>query len=180
MAEPGTKLPIKTERGGVPAGALAHPGATFDNLRREIDRVFESFNWGPWGFPFARRALDFDLPSLRTARWDIAPAVDVTEKGSEYEITTELPGLDEKNVEVKLSNGTLTIKGEKKEEREEKQKDYQLSERSYGSFMRSFQLPEGIDESKIEAKLSKGVLTVKLPKSAEAKKKEKTINVKPT
>lgn len=174
MAELSTKLPIKTEKGSVPAGALAHPGATFENLRREIDRVFESFNWGPWGVPFARgRSLD-----LESAAWNIAPAVDVSEKGSEYEITTELPGLDEKNVEVKLSNGTLTIKGEKKEEREEKQKNYQLSERSYGSFTRSFQLPEGIDASKIEAKLSKGVLTVKLPKSPEAKKKEKTIDIK--
>ena len=118
------------------------------------------------------------MPSLRSTSWDIAPAVDVAEKDEECEITAELPGLDEKNIEVKLANGTLTIKGEKKEEKEEKQKDYYLSERSYGSFIRSFQLPEGVDEGKIEASFVKGVLTVKLPKSAEAQKNEKTISIK--
>ena len=90
----------------------------------------------------------------------------------------ELPGLDEKNVEIKLSNHTLTIKGEKKEEKEEKDKDYYLSERRYGSFQRSFQVPEGVDTGKIDASFSKGVLTVKLPKTAEAQKAEKKITVK--
>jgi HSP20 family protein len=77
----------------------------------------------------------------RCNRLAIAPAVDVVEKVKEYEITAELPGMVEKNIEIKLSNGTLTIKGEKKEEKEEREKDY--SERRYGSFMRSFQVPEG-------------------------------------
>jgi HSP20 family protein len=162
MAEPVTKLPIKTEKSATPAGGFAQPRTTFDGLRREIDRVFRC-NCST---------------SLRSTRWDIAPAVDVAEKDKEYEITAELPGLDEKNIEVKLANGTLTIKGEKKEEKEEKQKDYYVSERSYGSFMRSFQLPEGVDEGKIEASFAKGVLTVKLPKSAEARKNEKTISIK--
>src|SRR5690606_41318480 len=100
------------------------------------------------------------------------------EKEKEYEITAELPGIDEKNVEIKLANGTLTIKGEKKEEKEEKQKDYHLSERRYGSFQRSFPLPEGIDTDKVEATFAKGVLTVKLPKTVEAQKAEKKITVK--
>ena len=157
---------------------MAQHGPTFDALRREVERVFNSFNWGSWGFPFGRRSFDFEMPSLRSTSWDIAPAVDVAEKEKEYEITTELPGLDEKNIEVKLANGTLTIKGEKNEEKEEKRKDYHLSERSYGSFMRSFLIPDGVDESKIEASFAKGILTVKLPKSAEAQKNEKTISVK--
>ncbi|TIP96679.1 MAG: Hsp20/alpha crystallin family protein, partial [Mesorhizobium sp.] len=99
-------------------------------------------------------------------------------KGKEYEITAELPGIDERNVEIKLANRTLTIKGEKTEEKEEKDNDYYLSERRYGSFQRSFQLPEGVDADKIDASFAKGVLTVKLPKTAEAQKAEKKITVK--
>ncbi len=85
--------------------------------------------------------------------------------------------MDASNVDVKLANGVLTIKGEKKEEKEEKEKDYYLSERRFGSFQRSFQLPEGIDEDKIQANFEKGVLTVKLPKGAEAQKPEKKISI---
>ena len=103
--------------------------------------------------------------------------MDVAEKDDEYEISAELPGLDEKEVEVKVANRTLTIKGEKKEEKEERQKDYYLSERRFGSFQRSFQLPEGIDAGRIEANFAKGVLTVKLPKTTEAKQAERKISV---
>jgi HSP20 family protein len=128
--------------------------------------------------PFARHAFEFDFPRLGAAGTALAPAVDVVEKEKEYEISAELPGMDEKNIEIKLSNGTLTIKGEKKEEKEERDKDYYLSERRYGSFLRSFQVPEGVDAAKIEATFAKGVLTVKLPKSAEAQKGEKKIAIK--
>ncbi|TGT07127.1 Hsp20/alpha crystallin family protein, partial [Mesorhizobium sp. M8A.F.Ca.ET.213.01.1.1] len=99
--------------------------------------------------------------------------MDLVEKDKEYEITVELPRIDEKNVEIKLANRILTLKGEKKEEKEEKDNDYYLSERRYGSFQRSFQLPEGVDADKIDATFAKGVLTVKLPKTAEAQKAEK-------
>ncbi|TIO80260.1 MAG: Hsp20/alpha crystallin family protein [Mesorhizobium sp.] len=104
--------------------------------------------------------------------------MDLVEKANAYEITAELPGIDEKNIEIKLANNVLTIKGEKNEEKEEKEKDYYLSERRYGSFQRSFQLPEGVDADKIDASFAKGVLTVKLPKTAEARKAEKKITVK--
>jgi len=89
-----------------------------------------------------------------------------------------LPGIDEKDVEVKLSNGTLTIRGEKKEDREERERDYYLSERRYGSFTRSFHVPEGGDTTRIEAAFAKGVLTVTLPKTSEAQNSEKKIAVK--
>jgi len=89
-----------------------------------------------------------------------------------------LPGMDEKSIEVKLANGVLTIKGEKQNEKEEKQKDYYLRERSFGSFERSFQVPDGVDGDKIAANFKKGVLTLTLPKSAEAQKAEKKIAVK--
>ncbi len=128
--------------------------------------------------PSTRALFGRELPSLRNADWPVAPAMDLVEKDKEYEITAELPGIDEKNVEIKLSNNTLTIKGEKQEEKEQKDKDYYLSERRYGSFQRSFQLPEGVDVDKIDASFAKGVLTVKLPKTAEAHKAEKKITVK--
>jgi HSP20 family protein len=86
--------------------------------------------------------------------------------------------MDEKNIEVKVVDGGLTIKGEKKDEREEKKKDYYLSERSYGSFERYFRLPESVDADKIEASFKNGVLTVTLPKKAEALKPAKKIEVK--
>ena len=106
------------------------------------------------------------------------PPADVSETDNAYEITAELPGMDEKNVEVKVANGVLTIRGEKQDEKEEKKKGYHMRERSYGSFERSFQVPDGVDADKIEANFKKGVLTVILPKSAEAQKAEKKITVK--
>ncbi|RUV74825.1 MAG: Hsp20/alpha crystallin family protein [Mesorhizobium sp.] len=171
-----TKLPIKTEKTTTPASAT--PGwAPFDSLRREIDRLFDEFH--PFGrsLPATRSIFDFGMPRLH-GEWPVAPAMDLVEKEKEYEVTAELPGIDEKNVEIKLANHTLTIKGEKEEKKEEKQKDYHLSERRYGSFQRSFALPEGVDADKIEANFAKGVLTVKLPKTAEAQKAEKKIEVK--
>lgn len=166
MAE--TKLPVKNESKNVPvaAGRGWYP---FGNLRREIDRLFEDFDGGFWGTRFA--------PFAAPAKLSVPP-VDIAEKDGTYEITAELPGMDEKNVEVKLANGGLTIKGEKKEEKEEKRKDYHLSERSYGAFERYFALPDGIDTDKISASFKNGVLTVTLPKTAEAQKKEKKIDVK--
>jgi len=86
--------------------------------------------------------------------------------------------MDQKNVEVKVANGNLTIMGEKQEEKEEKKKDYYLHERHFGSFERSFEIPEGVDADKIEANFKKGVLTVTLPKKPEAQKPAKKIEVK--
>jgi HSP20 family protein len=173
-----SKVPVKTEKGSSAVSPLQWP--PFENIRREIDRIFDRFHLGTWDLPFGRRAFDLEVPWPRAAGIAIAPAVDVVEKDKEYEITAELPGLDEKNIELKLSNGVLTLKGEKKEEKEQRDKDYYMSERRYGSFLRSFQVPEGVDSAKIEASFSKGVLTVKLPKTAEAQKSEKTIAIKAT
>jgi len=162
------KLQIKKETG--PAVVGPEPWSPFESLRREIDRAFDNFGSQAWPQILTR-------PLFREKPWDVAPAVDVAEKEKEFEITAELPGLDEKNVEVKLANGTLTIRGEKKEEKEEREKDYYLSERRYGSFVRSFSVPEGVNADKIEANFAKGVLTITLPKTAEAQA-EKKIAVK--
>jgi HSP20 family protein len=104
--------------------------------------------------------------------------VDVAETDTAYEITAELPGMDEKNIEVNVANGGITIKGEKKEETEEKKKDYYVSERRYGSFERYFTLPEAADADKIAATFKNGVLKVTLPKTAEAQKPAKKIEIK--
>lgn len=175
MAESATKLTVKNDNNQPARKDEAWLPLT--NLRREIDRLFDDFHPFSRGFPFGG-AKDLELAWPKAAAWQVAPAMDLAEKDGEYEISAELPGLDDKNVEVKVASGTLTIKGEKSEEKEEKEKDYYLSERRYGSFQRSFRIPEGVDVDKIEANLAKGVLTVKLPKSAEAKKDEKKIAVK--
>ncbi|MEX6508422.1 Hsp20/alpha crystallin family protein [Jiella sp. M17.18] len=179
MADTATKLPVKTETPAAPAETgAARLWSPFETLRGEMDRLFDMFG-GRRGTSLSRPGFELDFAFPRDMLFGAgAPAVDVAEKDGEYEITAELPGLDEKNVEVKVANGALTIKGEKKEEKEERQKDYHLSERRYGSFVRSFALPKGVDQDKIEARFAKGVLTVTLPKTAEAKAEEKTIAVK--
>ncbi|WP_192248557.1 Hsp20/alpha crystallin family protein [Mesorhizobium silamurunense] len=178
MAEAATKLPVKTDKNAPASVRTDNWMGSFESLRREIDRLFDDFHPFDFRVPSTRTLFGRELPTLRSVAWPVAPAMDLVEKANEYEITAELPGIDEKNVEIKLANHTLTIKGEKKEEKEEKEKDYYLSERRYGSFHRSFQLPEGVDVDKIDASFNKGILTVKLPKTAEAQKAEKKITVK--
>jgi HSP20 family protein len=175
MAEAESKLPVKSEKGTIPA--LSGWGV-FESLHREIDRLFDAFDGEFWSSPFRRSAFSAEPFWKRELTWTAMPAVDIAESDKSYEITAELPGMDEKNIDVKLSNGGLTIRGEKQEEKEEKKKDYCIQERRFGSFERSFVLPNGVDRDNIEATFKKGVLTVKLPKTAEAQKAEKKITVK--
>jgi HSP20 family protein len=139
----------------------------FHSLQREIDRLFEDFGRGFPGFGMMRG---------EGAR-ELMPAIDVTETDGQIEITAELPGLEEKDVQVDVSDNVLTIRGEKKNEKEDKQKDYHMVERSYGSFYRAFELPPGVDAEKIQASISKGVLKVTVPKAEP--KQAKKIDVKP-
>lgn len=169
-----TKLPV-TKKASEPAFAPEawHP---FDTLRKEVDRLFEDFGRDDfWRRPLRSLA---GIERNLAQKFAAAPAVDVAESEKAYEITAELPGMDEKDIEVNVANGGLTIKGEKKEEKEEKQKDYYVSERRYGSFQRYFGLPDSVDASKIEASFKNGVLKVTLPKTAEAQKPAKKIEVK--
>ena len=179
MAEAARKLEVKTgEKKPEEKSAPSSAPRPFASLRREIDRLFDDFEWGSWRSPFRRALFDVE-PFLRgEVTWGKMPAIDVVETATTYEVTAELPGFDEKNIEVKFSDGTLTIRGEKKEEKDEKKKDYYVSERHYGSFQRSFSVPEGVDAEKIEATFKNGVLTVTLPKTTEAQKKVKKIEVK--
>lgn len=144
----------------------------FRSLRNEMDRLFDRFAGGV-GFPPFGRMFDLAPPWRGDGGFTASPAVEVSEDDKCYRITAELPGLSEKDVEVTISGDSLLIKGEKRQEREDKQKNYHFSERSYGSFQRAFTLPEGIERDKIDAEFSKGVLTITLPKSADAQKQKK-------
>ncbi len=152
------------------------------DLRHRIDDLFDDFTEG-WRLPSVRRhpwSPDTlaDFPSLSTLQGDLADIkFDVADSDDAIEISAELPGMDEKDVDLSLSNGVLTIKGEKKTETEEKKKDYYCRERRFGSFVRSFRVPDSVDEAKIKASFDKGVLEIALPKKSEAKAKTKKISV---
>lgn len=172
MVETATKLPIKTEtKAAAPAQATA-PWHPFEDLRREVDRLFEDFGHGSWFRPL--RSIE---PMFQRAVWG-TPAVDIVENDAGFEIAAELPGMDASNVELTLRNGNLVLKGEKQEEKEEKSKDYYLKERQFGSFERTFAVPDGVDASKIAAEFKNGVLTVTLPKTAEAQKPVQRVEIK--
>lgn len=179
MRETASKVPVKVEE-KVPANktGLHQLWRPFESLRREVDRLFEDFDMGLWRSPSRRSAFEIGPVWSRPPGWAAEPAVDIVENEKSFEITAELPGMDEKNVEVKLVNGGLSIRGEKREEREESKKDYYLHERSFGAFERSFVMPDSVDPERIEASFKKGVLTVTLPKKPEAAKVEKKIEVK--
>jgi HSP20 family protein len=156
------------ERFGLRHGERAeeHP---LDVFYRDFDRLFENL-WRGFELPmFARYEAPYGA---------MMPRMDVTEDEDRFHIAVELPGMDEKDVEVVLSDNVLTIKGEKKVEVEETGKPYAYMERSYGSFRRSIPLDVDVVTDKIEATFDKGVLTIDLPKTAEAKKAFKRIPVR--
>jgi HSP20 family protein len=138
------------------------------SFQQEMNRLFDEF-FGGWGLaPFR----EFTEP------WDaFSPRVDVVEGDKEITVSAELPGIDEKEIDVSLSHGVLTISGEKQEKKEDKGKNYYRMERSYGSFRRSVPLPSEVDEDKAEATFKKGVLTITLPKTAEVQAR-KRISIK--
>jgi HSP20 family protein len=159
---------------------LAKPGESswpsIQSLRHEIDEVFEQFSRGlPHLWRMGERT---PLARFSTLFGASTPAVDLVEKDMAYEITAELPGLEPSAVQINVSGNMLILKGEKKEEREEKNRNYHLSERRFGSFQRSFQLPDGADKDRIEARFEKGVLYVMIPKTAKAREQEKIIPIK--
>ncbi len=178
MAETATKLPIKTDATPVTQGNGAADLQTFDVLRNRVDRLFHDFRAGFMQSPFFRPLPDIAAFWHRDLGFNVTPAMDIVEKDKAFEVTAELPGLDAKNIDLQLSDGTLTIKGEKQEEKEEKTKDRYVSERRYGSFRRSLQIPDSVDTNRIGANFKSGVLTVTLPKSAAAEKKTIPVNAK--
>jgi HSP20 family protein len=139
-----------------------------DSLHKEMDRLFESFWEG--------NGRHTSMTKSRS-HFHVTPLVDETEDEKAFHIKVELPGMDQEDVDITLTNGQLTIRGEKKRDEEEKGKDFYRRERSFGSFCRSLPIPIDVDESRIEASFKKGVLSIELPKSDEARKKVKHIHV---
>lgn len=135
----------------------------FNQLRTEVDRIFDSF--------------PFRLPTLRLGRFTAAPVVEMTETAKAYKVRAELPGMDPENIEVTLNDGVLRIAGEKREEREEDERGYRLSERSYGAFERLIELPSAATDDGVKAKFRHGLLTVTVPKNDNANAKVKRISV---
>lgn len=162
------KTPVEVKK-VVPAKA---PDA-WQSLRAEMDRLFDRFSAG-FGMPALHRWFDTEPAWTYESSFSFpTPAVDVTEDEKAYKITAELPGLEQKDISVTVTGDTLTIKGEKSYEKEAKNKDRHVSERAYGSFQRSFAVPDAVDRDKVAADLAKGVLTITLPKTVQAQKQHK-------
>lgn len=142
-----------------------HPVTT---LQRDMNKVFESF-WNRFGQGVS--GLDWPWGGSEVKS-------DVVETGDAVEVSIELPGMDMKDIDVTVANDMLTIKGEKKVERQEEKKGYYLSERSYGAIYRTIPLPPGVDGEKAEAAFRNGVLTIRLPQTPEAQAKIKHIEVR--
>lgn len=138
-------------------------------FRNEMDRLFEDFIGWPTLSSFRQ-----PLPSAQV----LTPALDVKETDKEVVVKAELPGIEDKDVQLTIQDGILTLRGEKKDERKEDRENYHLVERSYGSFQRSLRLPESVDQDKAQARFDKGVLTVTLPKRPEVVKAQKKIEIK--
>ena len=140
------------------------PVRELDRMRSDMDRLWDAFSEG--------------RPMRRFGEMkDWVPSIDVFETKNDIVVKAELPGMDPKDIDISLSDGSLVLKGEKKHEKEEKEENYHFIERSYGSFVRSVPLPAEVKHDKINASYKNGVLKVVLPKSEESKKKEIKIKV---
>jgi HSP20 family protein len=168
--------PVEVKRAAAPVRTPARIETpdVWRSFRGEMDRMFDRF-----GFPSFRRMFDVEpFWNYESSLGVAVPAVDVTEDENAFKISAELPGMTEKDIDVTVSGDVLVLKGEKRQEREQKEKNRYVSERSYGAFQRSFAIPDGVDRDKIGAEFAKGVLTLTLPKTAEAQKRQKKIEVK--
>lgn len=159
MAKKTSKAIVKVE----PSKALS----PFEELERRIEDFFRRpFSiFGPTWWPRLR------LPEFE----EITPSVDIFEEAEDVVVKAELPGMKKEDIEVKLTDNTITISGEKKKEEKVEKKDYYRLERSYGSFCRAFSLPVEVQTDKAKAQFKDGILEVRIPKSEEAKRKEKKL-----
>lgn len=135
-------------------------------VRGEFDRLFDDFWHRPMGVDLSRR-----IQALT------GPALELKDKGNEYELIAEVPGMKPEEIELRVTDNILRLSGEKKEEHEESKEGYLFSERRYGHFERAVELPRGIDQAKIKATARDGVLSIQLPKSPEAMQRERKIQI---
>lgn len=162
---------VARREGQQPPARASHP--LFD-LRNEIDTLFDRFFSGSLLGPFA----GLEAQPLRQRFGGTMPKVDVSESDSEIQIVAELPGLKQEDVELSLEEDVLTLRGQTQESREEREKQYHLTERSNGRFERSFRLPDTVDRERISAKFDNGLLTVSLPKSPDVEPSTKLIEIR--
>jgi HSP20 family protein len=154
-----TTLPAEQRR--------SEPLAPLTRLRDEIDRLFEDFSFAR---P-PRSIFAFGAPAA------LVPAMELAAKDGGYELTLELPGIEEKDIDIEFADGVLTVSGEKREESEKKDNGYLMSERRYGSFRRQLTLPSDADPDTIEAKFKRGVLKLEIKKDKKAADRAKKIKI---
>jgi HSP20 family protein len=171
MAFENRLLPWKWGKKNVPIrreDALAEY-SPFYSLQQDINRLFDSFFQG-----FENRSMStFE----ETSSPMFSPSLDITETDSDVRVTIELPGLTDKEIDLSISENSLTVKGEKKEEREENTSGYYRMERLYGSFYRSIPLPCSIDRDKVQATFKQGVLSISMPKTRQALQETRKITI---
>lgn len=168
--------PEKEERNRDITLRRERPLTTFRSIDRLFNEMTSFFNESFWR-PFDLSFPDFNLRLLNEEPFFRTPLANITEEDDMFKIKAELPGLDKGDLEVAIKDGMLEIKGEKKEEHEEKKKGFIRKEYSSSSYFRRFKLPENIDNDKIDATLNKGLLEIKLPKKEAEEKKKKRIEV---
>jgi HSP20 family protein len=177
-----TNIDVKRDQATVPTRRQEMRPAQmdpFEAFRREMDRMFDRFWRGGFSLPSFRNMFEGQpsWPAEQGSAFAI-PAIDFCEDEKAFHLTAELPGLSDKDINVTLSGDMLTITGEKRDEREEKDQNYHWSERRFGSFRRAVQLPPHIDRDKIAANFKNGVLQIAMPKTPEAMQRQKKIEVK--
>ena len=173
-------VPVRTgAEAGLATSARAESRHPLMSLREEFDRLFDSFFAGLPGVPSRWRSPEAEPWRRFQSMFDTGfPTADIVEGEQAYKITAELPGTDEKEIEISVAGDRLTVKGEKKEKHEEKAGNRYVSERRYGAFERSFALPADADLDRIDAGFKNGVLTITVPKRPDAREKRRKIEVK--
>lgn len=167
----GKTVPVRRDNKRESEYAVTRP---IQQLHRDIDRIFDNAFRG-----FGMTPFGFDRPILpRMTDGMLKPTLDLAATDKDYTITVEIPGVEDKDVKVEIASDTMTIRGEKKQENEEKGKNYYRMERSYGSFQRVLSLPEDADQDGVKATFKKGILTVTMPRKELPKSDVKRIDVK--
>jgi HSP20 family protein len=146
------------------------PFQELSTLQRQMNRLFESLAGRTSGQPFEEEI----------SSWEFGPPVDIIEDDQKLTFKVEVPGIEEKDIQVEVENNVLTVRGERRIEKDVKEEDYRRMERHYGAFTRSFTLPPSVDAEKIDANYSNGVLGIQIPKRAEAKPKLIKVNISKT
>jgi HSP20 family protein len=178
-----SKKPKKPAEEKAPATLPFGAFSAFPALREEMERLTQRFFGNDWMNEMARLpSLGMDWPSMTRGGMPFTglasmPKAAMSEGDGEYELTVELPGMDEKDVSLTLSDNTLLLEAEHTDERKGEKKDYHFTERSYGHVRRRFPLPQGVDVEGMKASFDKGVLTVTIPKSEAAKSTPRRIPV---